>query len=135
MEREPTQESPELLTGSPLDSWREEAQRQKEAVEELRERHRDVLQPVLDLTEHAPHVFDTPDQIDEYRASLRNATATVIPALINEENEVNPGELHAFLEFTAGVSNDVTRDAITHLLYNGELQLSTGRKLSKVQNV
>ncbi len=131
MEGVPAQERQELSIGSPLDNWREEAQRQEAAAEELRERHRDVLEPILGLTEHAPRVFDTSEQADEYRASLRNATATVIVALMDEENEVGTDELYAFLEFTAGVSHDVTRDAISTFLCNDELRLSTDYSTGK----
>lgn len=133
-------ESRESLHTEPLQAWREESQRHEQATQELREEYRNVLQPVLDITESVPPKFDDTwgnHEIDEYFENLRHSTAKatgeVLPRLVPgpEQIGVKPQELHSFFTEIADAPTEAVSSALVELINSGKLHMDEQRRITR----
>lgn len=108
-----------------LSLWDEELKTRAERVSEVREALRDMLEPVLAITESAPshfRAFASTEAVEVYFAGLIKAVSEVIPVVIQASGERStPASVMQFFDEVCEVPVDTTRAVLTDLIHSGQI--------------
>jgi hypothetical protein len=112
-------------TEIPLRLWEEELATRAERVDVIREARRDILAPVLIITDSAPSCFGafrSTEAVEVYFAGLNAAIKRVMPAVIGgNSGQIKIGDVVQFFSEVCGVPEDTTRNALTEMTHDGQV--------------